>query len=120
MTLALELDLLAEPAQACMPVETLMRQVEVNDLRPLQGGAHSVPRPGLQKLTDAESLESARHPAKGDFLTENTATGTLVDGNGRAHELLRRAADPNSSIKPDTLIPVAPYTPDLSMFPDLD
>lgn len=96
-----------------------MREVEVTNLKPTRGSAHSAARPGLQKLTDAELLESARNPPKGDFLTENTHTGTLVDGNGRAHELLRRAADPNSSIKPDTKVPVAPYTPDLSMFPDL-
>ena len=96
-----------------------MREVEVKDLKPIQGGAHSAPRPGLQKLTDAELLGSVRNPAKGDFLTENTRTGALVDGNGRAHELLRRATDPNSSIKPGTKVPVAPYTPDMSMFPDL-
>jgi hypothetical protein len=96
-----------------------MREVEVKALKPIQGGAHNAPRPGLQKLTDAELLESVRNPAKGDFLTENTGTGTLVDGNGRAHELLRRAADPNSNIKPDTKVPVAPYTSDMSLFPDL-
>jgi hypothetical protein len=96
-----------------------MREVEVKDLKPMQGGAHGAPRPGLRKLTDAELLESARNPVKGDFLTENTRTGTLVDGNGRAHKLHRRAADPNSGIKSDTKVPVASYTPDLSMFPDL-
>lgn len=96
-----------------------MRDVEVQDLKPVQGSAHSAPRPGLQKLTDVELLDSVRNPAKGDLLTENTLTGTLVDGNGRAHELLRRAADSNSSIKPDTKVPVAPYTPDMSMFPDI-
>src|SRR4051812_15001748 len=97
-----------------------MREVEVKDLKPIHGKAHSAPRPGLRKLTDGELLESVRNPAQGDFLTENTCTGTLVDGNGRAHELLRRAADPASSIKPETKVPVVPYTPDLSMFPDLD
>jgi hypothetical protein len=96
-----------------------MRQVAVKDLKPIPGGAHGAPRPALQKLTDDELLESARNPAKGDFLTENTRTGTLVDGNGRAHELLRRLADPNSSIKPDTQVPVQPYTPDSSLLPDL-
>lgn len=96
-----------------------MRDVEVVNLKPMQGSAHSAPRPGLQRLTDADLLESVRHPDKGDFLTENTHTGTLVDGNGRAHELLRRAADPNSSIMPDTKVPVAAYTPDMSIFPDL-
>ena len=85
----------------------------------MQGSATLPPRPDLQKLTDAELLESVRNPAKGDFLIENTRTETLVDGNGRAHELLRRAADPNSSIKTDTKVPVAPYTPNMSMFPDL-
>ena len=58
-----------------------MRAVEVKDFKPMQGSAHSAPRPGLQKLTDAELLESVRNPAKADFLTENTIAGTLVDGN---------------------------------------
>ncbi len=97
-----------------------MRQVAIKDLKPIPGSAHSAPRPGLQKLTDAELLQSVRNPARGDFLTENTRTGTLVDGNGCAHELLRRAADPNSSIKPDMEVPVQPYTPNPSEFPDLD
>jgi hypothetical protein len=96
-----------------------MREVEVKDLKPIQGVGHNTPRPGLRKLTDAELLQAVRDPAKGDLLTENTLTGTLVDGNGRARELLRRAADPNSNIKPDTKVPLAPYTPDMSMFPDL-
>ncbi|HVC98690.1 MAG TPA: hypothetical protein VND64_33805 [Pirellulales bacterium] len=97
-----------------------MRQIKVKDLQPIQGAAHSLPRSGLRKLTDGELLESACNPAKGDFLTENTRTGTLVDGNGRAYELLRRAADPNSRIESDTEVPVRSYTPDMSMFPDLD
>ncbi len=97
-----------------------MRDVRIRDLKPITGGAHSAPRPGLQQLSDAELLESVQNPARGDYLTENTRTGILVDGNGRAYELLRRAADPNSSITPDMLVPVGPYTPDLSMFPDLD
>jgi hypothetical protein len=97
-----------------------MREVEIKELKPIQGDAHSTPRPGLQKLTDAELLSSVRNPTKGDFITENTRTRILVDGNGRAHELLRRAANPTSSIKPHTKVPVAPYTPDTSMFPDLE
>ena len=97
-----------------------MRDVQIKDLKPIQGPAHSAPRPGLRKMSDHELLRSVCHPAKGDFLTENTRTGILVDGNGRAHELLRRAADPFSNIEPETTVPVAPYMPDLSMFPDLD
>ena len=97
-----------------------MREVEIKDLKPIQGAGHRRPRPGLQGLTDAELLKSVRDPRNGDYMTENTETGTLVDGNGRARELLRKAADPNSGIRPGTKVPVAPYTPDNSMFPDLD
>jgi hypothetical protein len=97
-----------------------MRQVEVKDLRPIQGGAHRFPRPQLQKLTGDELLDSVCNPAKGDFLIENTRTGILADGNGRAYELSRRAADPPSGIVPSTKVPVQDYSPDMSMFPDLD
>ena len=97
-----------------------MKQVAIRDLKPLQTPAHAALRPGLQKLTDDELLETVRNPANRDFLTENTRSGLLHDGNGRAHELLRRAADPTSTIRPDVLVPVEEYTPDLSMFPDLD
>jgi hypothetical protein len=97
-----------------------MKEVEIRDLKPLQSPAHSGRRPGLQKLSDAELLESVRNPKNDDYLTVNTRTGNLHDGNGRAHELQRRAADPSSTITPDTPVPVQDYTPDLSMFPDLD
>jgi hypothetical protein len=97
-----------------------MKLAPIRDLKPLPTPAHSAPRPRLQALTDDELLEAVRNPQRGDFLTENTRTGHLHDGNGRAHELLRRAADPNSTIAPDMMVPVEEYTPDLSMFPDLD
>jgi hypothetical protein len=97
-----------------------LRDVEIRDLQPLQTPAHAAPRPGLQKLTDDELLASVRSPKNGDHLVVNTRTGNLHDGNGRAHELLRRAADPNSTLTPDMTVPVEEYTPDLSMFPDLD
>jgi hypothetical protein len=97
-----------------------MKQVEISDLKPLETATHSRPRPGLQRLSDDELLRAVRQPQNGDYLTVNTRTGQLHDGNGRAHELLRRAADPNSSIKPNMTVPVEEYTPDLSMFPDLD
>lgn len=96
-----------------------MRLVAVQDLRPIQSRTHGTPRPALQALTDAELLEAVRCPALGDFLTENTRSGVLVDGNGRADELLRRVAS-GGLIAADTTVPVTPYTPDLSMFPDLD
>jgi hypothetical protein len=97
-----------------------MIDVEIRDLRPLPTPAHAAPRPGLRGLSDADLLESARKPANDDYLTVNTRTGMLHDGNGRAHELQHRAADPNSSITPEMTVPVKEYTPDLSMFTDLE
>ena len=97
-----------------------MRQVAVRDLNPIHSRAHGSARPNLRRLSDDELLEAVRNPARGDFLTENARTRVLVDGNGRAHELQRRATDPGSTITPDTLVPVDDYAPDLSMFPDLD
>ena len=98
----------------------MITDVEIGSLQPLSTPAPTAPRPGLRRLSDAELLESVRNPKNGDYLKRNTRTGKLVDGNGRAHELLRRAADPQSSIRPDMQVPVQDYTPDLSMFPDLE
>jgi hypothetical protein len=97
-----------------------VRSIAIRDLKPLQTPAHAAPRPGLAKLSDDELLATVSNPKNGDPLTVNTRTGNLHDGNGRAHELQRRAADPNSKITPDLTVPVQEYTPDLSMFPDLD
>jgi hypothetical protein len=38
----------------------------------------------------------------------------------RLFDAIALAADPNSTITPDMKVPVKEYTPDLSMFPDLD
>lgn len=95
-----------------------LKTVSIGELKPLLALSHSKPRPGLQKLSDTELLEAAWNPLKGDRITVNTRTGTVVDGNGRVHELQRRA-DPSSNIQPETKVPVVEYTPDLSMFPDL-
>lgn len=102
------------------PIANSMKQVEIRDLKPLQMPAHSAPRPGLQKLSDDDLLVAVRTPKNRDYLTVNTRTGYLHDGNGRAHVLRRRAADPNSNITPDMTVPVLEYAPDMSMFPDLD
>jgi hypothetical protein len=92
----------------------------IDELRPLEGPAHRRPRPELQRLTDDELLNAARNPADGSPLLRNTKNGQLMDGNGRAYELQRRAADPNSSISPDDVVPVRDYTPNNSMFWDLE
>ncbi len=100
------------------PIRT--SDVRIRDLNPLDDSAHRAARPGLRQLTDDELLNSARNPVNGDTLARNTRTGKLHDGNGRAIELQRRAADPTSRISPDDLVPVEDYTPDTSMFWDLD
>jgi len=97
-----------------------MKQVEIRDLRPLRMSAHSAVRRGLLELSDDDLLAAVRDPKNGDYLTVNTRSGYLHDGNGRVNELRRRAADPDSDITPDTTVPVLEYTPDLSMFPDID
>lgn len=95
-------------------------EVSLGDLRPITMSAHVAVREDLRELTDDELLKSVSDPALGDRLVVNTRTGILYDGNGRTLELLRRASDPNSEITLETLVPVEYYTPDLSMFPDIE
>jgi len=94
-------------------------ELRISDLRPIEMPAHQAPRPEFQKLGDDELLDSVRNPLFADPLVINSATGVLYDGNGRANELLRRAADPRSTIRGDLTVPVEYCTPDLSMFPDI-
>ena len=97
-----------------------MRWVPVRDLRPLDKPAHRRLRPELARLSDAELLRAARHPKDGAYIRVNSKTGQLMNGNGRAVELLRRAADPQSAITSDVTVPVEDYFPDDSMFTDPD
>ncbi len=92
---------------------------KVKDLKPLHSPDVVGDRPDLRNLSDNELIEAVTNPKNNDPLKVNTNTGNVVDGNSRAYELQRRAADPNSSITPDTQIPVQNYTPDNSMFWDM-
>ncbi|MEM7809072.1 MAG: hypothetical protein AAF561_13265 [Planctomycetota bacterium] len=91
----------------------------VRDLRPLHSRETSGDRPELRRLTDRELLQACHTPANGDRLRVNARTERLIDGNGRAYELQRRASDGASTIQADTLVPCERYRPDLSMFPDI-
>jgi hypothetical protein len=94
-------------------------RVKVRDLVPLHSPEVSGDRPQLTTLTDAELIDACERPKHSDPVKISTVSGKVVDGNGRAYELRRRAADPRSSISYDTEIECEPYTPDKSMFPDL-
>ena len=95
-----------------------MIKTTVGALDPLHSPGVSGRRPGLEQLSDAELLEAVNRPRNGDPIKINRRTGKVVDGNGRAYELKRRAADPASSITADTEVAYEPDTPDLSMFWD--
>ncbi len=82
--------------------------------------AHQALRSDLAQLSDEELLEAVETPARGDWIVINARTGLLYDGNGRTYELLRRARRPGSRISLTTTVPVEYYTPNYSMFPDMD
>lgn len=89
---------------------------KVSDLKLLHSPETIGRRPDLGKLSDAELMRSVTNPLNGDKIKISTESGKVVDGNSRALELQRRAADPKSSITPNTKVPVEHYTPDRSMF----
>lgn len=95
-------------------------RVAIRDLKPLDMPAHQSLRSDLRKLSDEQLLQSVESPTHGDRLLINTRTGLLFDGNGRAYELLSRAKSSKSNISLDTTVPVEYYTPDYSVFPDME
>lgn len=95
-------------------------RVAIRDLKPLDLPAHQSLRSELARLSDSELLSAVETPQRDDFMLINTRTGLLFDGNGRAYELLKRARSSQSTISLDTTIPVEYYTPDYSVFPDMD
>jgi RHS repeat-associated protein len=84
----------------------------VKDLDPLHSPQTSGSRPKLANLSDQDLLDSVNNPKDGRYIRINPLTGKIMDGNGRAYELLRRAALPGSGITPDTPIYYEPYIPD--------
>jgi hypothetical protein len=82
----------------------------VKNLKPVHSPETSGRRPHLEKLSDQELLDSVNNNPT-DPIRINPKTGKVLEGNGRAYELLRRAALPGSSITPDTPIYYEPYIP---------
>jgi hypothetical protein len=75
-------------------------------------------RSPVQKLDDADLLNSVLQPYKGDFIRIHRRTGNIVDGNSRAYELIQRARSRRSMITWDTIIPYQDYNPDDTLFFD--
>ena len=61
----------------------------------------------LAGMTDGELLELVAR----DRLVVDPGTGRVFEGNARAYELQKRAADPRSSITQATRVPYEPYRP---------
>ena len=94
------------------------KDVPIEDLDPLHPEETIGDNSEIEKLSDEELLDSANNPENNDPIRVNTKTGKLVDGNSRAQELKKRADSSESSITPETTVPVDEYTPDDSMFWD--
>ncbi len=88
----------------------------VSDLKLLHNAETIGSRPDLAKLSDKDLLKSVTNPKNGDKVKVSSESGKVVDGNSRVAELQKRAADPKSSIQPDTKIPIQTHKPDKSMF----
>lgn len=96
-----------------------MEYIRIKDLKPLHFPGVSRRRPSLERLSDKQLLASVHHPRNRDYLRIDGDSGRIVDGNGRAYELQRRAALPDAIITEDTLIPYMPYKRDRSEFWDM-
>ncbi len=93
--------------------------MSVDELVPLHSAEVTGRRPDLESLSDSDLLRAVAVPINDDPLRVSTKSGKLVDGNGRAYELNRRARLGAGIVSATTRIPVAEYTPDDSAFPDL-
>lgn len=95
-----------------------LRKIKVKDLNPLHSPEVSGKRPKLEKLTDDELLEAVNNPFDGQHLKINEQS-KVVDGNGRAYELLRRASGRSSKISEETEVYYEPYASiGKDLFPD--
>jgi hypothetical protein len=79
----------------------------LGDLEPIhQAGMNPITERELGLLSDEELIRTVTHPRDGQKVKVRPGSRRLLDGNTRVRELQRRMADPNSTIKPDLLIPV--------------
>jgi hypothetical protein len=82
--------------------------IRLGDLEPLHApGMNPTTEQALRNMTDRELLESVLNPADGQYLKVHPGSNTLIDGNTRYYEMLRRMqANPNGLFSPDLQIPI--------------
>ncbi|WP_157788340.1 RHS repeat-associated core domain-containing protein [Bradyrhizobium japonicum] len=90
--------------------------VPVKDLVPTHQPSDDVRSRELGKLSDEELLEAVTNPKEKNPILIKTDTGKVHEGNRRAWELKKRAADPTSSITPETRVPVGRHDPENDKF----
>jgi hypothetical protein len=80
----------------------------LGDLKPLHStGMNPITEQELRRLSDIELWESIVNPSDGEFLKVRPGENTLIDGNTRFYEILRRMEqNPNGFFSPDMKIPV--------------
>jgi hypothetical protein len=79
----------------------------LGDLQPIhQPGMNPTTERQLRQLSDDDLLRTATHPLDKEMIKARSGGNRVLDGNTRVIELQRRMQDPQSKIKPDTLIPV--------------
>jgi len=79
----------------------------LGDLVPIHApGMNTTTERILRQLSDDELLRTTTQPLDHQMIKVRPGSNRLLDGNTRVIELQRRMNDPQSKIKPDTLIPV--------------
>jgi hypothetical protein len=102
------------------PAGGLTRTVqELSEARPIHGLNENQSAP-LRALEDSELLKAVNSPADGEYITLRTTDNAIMQGHHRVGELMRRAGDRNYSIEWDTQVRISTYTPDNSMFWDME
>lgn len=99
----------------CGPTRTIR---QLSEARPAHG-TNEVQSARLKILDEPELRNAVKNPENGEPITLRTTDNTIMQGNHRVAELIKRAADPDSDIHWDEEFSVSLYTPDNSMFPEL-
>lgn len=81
---------------------------KLGDLQPLHApGMNPSVEAKLRRMTDQEVLETVLHPADGQLIKVRPGENSIIDGNTRVYEMLRRMqANPHGLFNKDLELPV--------------